>query len=160
MVGRTLARLLLFSCTLFAAESTMGQSDLSLQKSVDEAFPPAGVPVEFTVSIDNAGPEQADSVIVVDQLPSGLQIPDGMAAFTSQGVYEPATGTWDVGSVAPMQAATLVVPALADDGVTPACHINMARITGSSQPDPRGSKKTTSRLSRTGPHTSTACAGR
>ena len=53
-----------------------------------------------------AGAETATGVVVTDTLPSGVtaQLATGGA---SQGTFDPATGAWDVGTLAVGQTATL-----------------------------------------------------
>ena len=49
------------------------QSDLSLEKSVDEEFVNVGENTTFTLKVKNAGPSAATNVAVVDYLPKGLE---------------------------------------------------------------------------------------
>ncbi len=88
-----------------------------------------GDAVTFTVVVTNNGPDSASAIQVADQLPSGLTY----VSHTGAGTYTPATGAWNVGTLASGASATLTVTATIDtvDPVT-----NTASITGSDQFDP------------------------
>ncbi|MCO6489185.1 MAG: DUF11 domain-containing protein, partial [Phaeodactylibacter sp.] len=62
--------------------------DLSLNKLVDNTTPMIGSQVVFTIRVDNAGPDEAQDVVVFDQLPSGFTYYSDNAA----GDYDPNTG--------------------------------------------------------------------
>jgi uncharacterized repeat protein (TIGR01451 family) len=114
------AVLCLFPGLAFAAP------DLALGMSVDVPVPGPGQPVQFTVTLDNVGSDQATGVVVTDKLPAGLAIPAGMAAFTSTGVYDPVTGTWTVGDLNPGATELLVIPAIVSTATQPPCSVNVA----------------------------------
>jgi large repetitive protein len=82
--------------------------DLELEKDVDNATPNVGDSISFTLTLTNAGPEDAAGVFVTDLLPSGLAFD---SAVPSQGTYDEATGIWDVGTVAASQVVTLLIMA-------------------------------------------------
>jgi uncharacterized repeat protein (TIGR01451 family) len=100
--------------------------DIQVQKSVNNSFPTANEPVEFTVQISNIGDQATASVVIVDQLPAEMVIPAGTAAFPSIGTYDPATGEWAIGDLDPGTGATLVVPAVVTELQPPACIVNSA----------------------------------
>jgi uncharacterized repeat protein (TIGR01451 family) len=102
-------------------------ADIDVQKTVNNAFPAANEPVEFTVQVDNIGGSVAADVLIIDQLPPEMIIPAGTAAFASVGNYDPATGEWLVGEMAIGGSAVLTVPAVVTDTQTPACIVNTAR---------------------------------
>ncbi|RTE54881.1 DUF11 domain-containing protein [Arenibacter aquaticus] len=52
----------------------MGDSDLSLSKSVNNAKPNIGDVIKFTLEIGNQGPEEATNVTIEDLIPSGYTI--------------------------------------------------------------------------------------
>lgn len=101
--------------------------DLALSMSVDVPVPGPGQPVQFTVTLNNLGADPATAVIVTDQLSEELAIPAGMAAFTSVGTYDAATGAWTVGDLDPGATALLVIPAIVVAAVQPPCSVNVAR---------------------------------
>jgi uncharacterized repeat protein (TIGR01451 family) len=100
--------------------------DIEVQKSVDNAFPMANEPVEFTIDVINIGNQAAADVIIIDQLPAEMIIPGGTAAFTSVGSYDPATGEWSIGNLDAGVSAVLVVPAVVTELQPPACIVNSA----------------------------------
>ena len=108
----------------FAA--VMAEPDIDVRKSVNNAFPAADEPVEFTVQVSNIGDQVAADVVIRDQLPPEMEIPAGTAAFASMGEYDPATGSWVIGSIDAGADATLVVPAVVTDPQPPACIVNSA----------------------------------
>jgi len=100
--------------------------DIEVSKSVNNARPAPGEPVEFTVLASNVGDEPATGVSVIDALPAGLEIPVGTAAYTSTGTYEASTGTWDIGDLAVGGNAVLTVPAIVTDPDPAPCIVNRA----------------------------------
>ncbi len=80
-----------------------GQTDLVMNKLVDNGTPRVGSNVIFTLLVTNMGPATATGVEVTDLLPSGYQ-------FVSNSLgadYTPATGLWRIGTLA--NGATAVV---------------------------------------------------
>ncbi|MDH3747396.1 MAG: DUF11 domain-containing protein [Gammaproteobacteria bacterium] len=100
--------------------------DVNVQKSVNNLYPMANEPVEFTVEVSNVGIGTASDLIVVDQLPVEMSIPSGTAPFTSVGSYDPATGEWAIGDLDVGVEAVLVVPAVVTDLQAAACVVNSA----------------------------------
>ncbi len=72
-------------------------ADLAVTKSVNTATPALGSNVTFTIGLNNAGPDNAQGVLVSDLLPSGLTF---VSATPTVGTYASGTGIWTVGSVA------------------------------------------------------------
>lgn len=105
-------------------------ADLSLAKSVSDAAPGVGAAVTFTVTLANAGPNAATGVQVGDPLPAGLAL---LSQSTSQGNYNPATGIWNLGTVASGQLATLTLVTRVDAVGAVA---NTAQVVASDQFDP------------------------
>ena len=69
------------------------EADLSLDKTVDISSPDDfGDEVTFTITVSNAGPDDATGVEVTDLLPSGL---DYVSDTPSQGTYNPTGGSLD-----------------------------------------------------------------
>ena len=105
-------------------------ADLSLSKTVSNPNPSIGTNVTYTVTLSNAGPQQATGVVVQDQLPVGVSF---VSASTSQGTFTPGTGVWTVGSVASGGSAILqIVVTINSFGPLS----NNAQVTASNQPDP------------------------
>ncbi|MFC8734428.1 hypothetical protein ACFT5B_18390 [Luteimicrobium sp. NPDC057192] len=74
-------------------------ADIEVTKTVDDATPHVGDEVTFTVGVTNWGPDPAQDVTVDDVLPAGLAY---VSSNASTGSYDPATGVWDVGTLAPV----------------------------------------------------------
>lgn len=104
--------------------------DISVDKAVDNQAPSGPQQtVEFTVDVSNAGPAVAKDVVVVDRLPSTLKIPDGMAAYTSVGNYDPESGKWTIGDIeAGLAPEKLSIPVVVVADPMPACIINSASV--------------------------------
>jgi len=101
--------------------------DLVVTKTVDNPTPVGPQrAVEFTVSIVNKGPGPVKDVVVVDQLPPELSIPEGMAAYTSTGYYDQGSGRWEVGDLDNSLPQVMTIPALVVAESQPACIINSA----------------------------------
>jgi uncharacterized repeat protein (TIGR01451 family) len=85
---------------------TPQQADVMVTKSVNQSNPIFGTAVTYTVIVHNNGPATATGVVVNDPLPAGLQF---VSATVSMGSYNPATGTWDVGTLVNGAGASLSV---------------------------------------------------
>src|SRR5262249_14991459 len=81
--------------------------------------------VTFTIALTDLGPDDATNVRVNDLLPAGLTF---VSATPSQGTYDSATGGWDVGTVSPGLARTLLLSArvVAADARTHAAAVSHA----------------------------------
>src|SRR5690606_32356951 len=66
-------------------------ADLSLTKTVSDETPIVGDDITFTITVSNAGPEDATGVVIEDVLPDGLTF---VSANASDGTYDQATGLW------------------------------------------------------------------
>jgi uncharacterized repeat protein (TIGR01451 family) len=110
-----------------------GSADLGVTKAVDEASPREGDRITYAISVSNDGPDDATGVEVTDVLPAGLSF---VSAFTSQGVYDGATGSWNVGSLAPGDSAALRIRARVRSGTAGASITNRVNVSGSDQNDP------------------------
>ncbi|MBT8144954.1 MAG: DUF11 domain-containing protein [Gammaproteobacteria bacterium] len=99
-----------------------------MTKLVTPEQPAAGEPVEFEITVSNSGDEEAIGIEVIDQLPAGLEIPPGMAAFVSQGFYDPASGQWSVGDLVASASAVMTLPAQKDGTQSSPCLVNTASV--------------------------------
>ena len=79
---------------LLCTFSVYSQSDLSLEKMVDNQIVRIGETVTFTIEVTNNGPEANSGVQVRDRLPSGY---DFISARTTAGVYDQTNGLWNIG---------------------------------------------------------------
>ncbi len=105
-------------------------ADLSLTKTVDVQMPPVGSNVVFTITVSNAGPDQATNVSVTDLLPAGFSY---VSYIASQGTYVNGTGLWTVGTLNFPGSATLNITATANASGP---FVNTAQVTASDQFDP------------------------
>lgn len=84
------------------------EADLNLSLAVDDNSPGAGDPVVFTITVTNAGPHAATSVLVTDLLPDGYVYTSNTP---STGTYDPVTGEWTFASLALGASETLQISA-------------------------------------------------
>lgn len=109
---------------------TPQQADLSLVKTVNNPTPNVGEMATFTITVSNAGPNEATNVEVSDQLPVGISFDSAQA---SQGNYNAATGIWTIGSIGSNGQATLNIVGLIESS---GAKTNTAQVTASDQFDP------------------------
>lgn len=88
----------------------------------------AGQQLELTVTIQNVGSGAADPGVATIRFSPGLEFVDGLGAWTSQGTYDPARGIWEVGALAPIGEAVLVLPARVRADVEAPCVFSLAEI--------------------------------
>lgn len=81
-------------------------SDLAITKTVDKPEPYIGENIIYTITVYNAGPENAPNVIVEDLLPAGLIL---QVATPSEGIYNSTTGTWSIGVLNYLETATMTI---------------------------------------------------
>ena len=104
--------------------------DLELEKTVDDAAPPEGSQVTYTVLVRNAADlSTATGVEVTDVLPTGMTY---VSSTASQGSYDSGTGLWTVGALAGGSSATLSITATVD---TLGTKDNTAQVTRADQSD-------------------------
>jgi len=108
-------------------------ADLGVAKIVDDAAPPEGDTVTYTVTVTNAGPSTATVVQLSDSLPAGVTF---VAASAGQGTYDSATGDWFVGTLGVGSNATLTLQASVDAATSGTTITNTASVTYLSQYDP------------------------
>jgi len=104
-------------------------ADLSITKTVDNAKPQRGDLVMYTVTISNAGPENATNVMVGDQLPPGMSF---VMVMLTQGTYNSTTGMWSVGTLNNGATALMMLTASVD---TLGVKTNTARVVSVDQFD-------------------------
>ena len=91
-----------------AGSLTSRKSDLSLTKTVDNPAPGAQDTVAYTLTVSNAGPDDATGVVVEDILPEGMMY----AGYIGAGTYAPTTGAWTVPTIAAGDSAALTLYAI------------------------------------------------
>lgn len=70
-------------------------ADLRISKTVNSAFASIGDTVTYTITVNNDGPDAANSVVVSDQLPSGLTY----LSDNGGGDYNSGNGNWTIGII-------------------------------------------------------------
>jgi uncharacterized repeat protein (TIGR01451 family) len=118
-----------------SADIVVQSADLAVAKTVDDPTPAEGDPLIYTVTITNAGPNDATGVELTDLLPGGVTY---VSDAPSQGSYASGTGIWSVGAIAAADSATLELFATVDVGAAGATITNVASITAADQGDPAG----------------------
>ncbi|MCM5663567.1 PKD domain-containing protein [Galbibacter mesophilus] len=102
--------------------------DLSLTKTVNLLRPDTGDEVVFTIVISNAGPSTATGVQVMDMLPAGYTyVSDNVF-----GLYDAATGIWDVGELGDNESKTLEITATVNPSGS---YVNIAEVSAANETD-------------------------
>lgn len=109
---------------------TTASADLSIVKRVSNERPGGGTNVTYTVELYNSGPDAAENVVVLDQIPNGLTF---VSANATSGSYNNTTGLWTVPSIGEDVTQTLeIVVRVTSLGEK----INWAEVIASSEFDP------------------------
>lgn len=104
--------------TLFPQQPTV---NLQLSKEVDNYMPLMDEEVEFTLTVYNAGPQDATGVVIQDILPFGLSY------VSDSGGYNSSTGIWTIGTL--NNGATVTMTLIARVNPT-GNHYNQAVVSG------------------------------
>lgn len=80
--------------------------DMELNLSADQNAVQKGTRVLFTVAVENKGDTTATNVSTLFNVPMGMNF---ISATPQQGTYNPNTGTWTIGSLAPNTRILLMV---------------------------------------------------
>ena len=88
--------------------------DLVVTKVANNDHPNVNDSDYFTVTVKNNGPDTATGVVISDALPAGLtyvssDTAKGTVGFVVDGTSHNSTGTWNVGTLASGESATLTV---------------------------------------------------
>ena len=89
---------------------------LTVINTVNDATPANGQDITYTVVVTDAGPSNANGVVVSDPLPPGLSFVD--AAGPAGTTYNPTTGVWTVGTLAAGSSDTLTITAVVSGAST------------------------------------------
>lgn len=84
-------------------------TDISVTKIADNLSPLVGDQIVFTVTVNNAGPNDASGLVIEDALASGYSF---VSATTSSGIYDGITGGWALSNIANGASETLQITAL------------------------------------------------
>ncbi len=108
---------------------TIQRADISVVKVVDNAAANVGADATFTVTVSNAGPDDASSLVISDLLPSGFTL---VSSSVASGTYNSTTGIWTIGDLANGANTTLTVTGTV---LSLGDYNNVATVTGSDQVD-------------------------
>jgi uncharacterized repeat protein (TIGR01451 family)/fimbrial isopeptide formation D2 family protein len=81
-------------------------ADLSVAKTNGQTETTPGEAVSYTITVSNAGPETVDEVVLTETLPTSLE---DVEYETSEGTFDPTTGSWTGLTLAPGEQVLLVV---------------------------------------------------
>ena len=106
--------------------------DLSVVKTASPASVAPGEVISYTITAANAGPDDADSVIVTDALPI-TEVAYNSDATPDQGTVSEAAGTltWNVGSLASGASTQMTFTVTVDASFTGSQTCNTATVSGS-----------------------------
>ena len=107
-------------------------TDLGVSASVSDATPAEGDSLAWTSVVRNEGPVAASSIVVTQVLPPGVTY---LAHGQSRGAYSPATGAWQVGTLAPGDSAKLVIGTRVDVGRAGTHIVDWVDVTATDRPD-------------------------
>ncbi len=107
-----------------------GAADLSLTKTVDDATPALGDNVTFTLTLSNAGPDNATNVAVRDLLPDGLFF---LGSNATPGTFTPFTGVWLIPVLTAGSSISLEIEAAVNSSAE---ITNVAEVIAADQHDP------------------------
>lgn len=107
-------------------------SDLSLTKTVNNAIPKVGDGVIFTLTVSNAGPQEATNIIVRDLLPTSLTY-DATNSVIGVGSYNSGSGDWSIPSIPSGESRSIQIAATINSaGVI----VNTTEVISLDQEDP------------------------
>ncbi|WPR77748.1 choice-of-anchor L domain-containing protein [Algoriphagus sp. NG3] len=108
----------------------LNESDLVLDKVVDNESPAFGSTVTFTLTATNDGPNDVAEVTVNDLLPAGYTY---VSSASSIGNYDSGTGIWDIGNMDVGAVETLEIQVIVNETGN---YTNNASIEAGSAVDP------------------------
>jgi uncharacterized repeat protein (TIGR01451 family) len=110
-------------------------SDISVVKTSDKTTANVGDVITYTISVANAGPNDATQVRVTDVLPSNLTF---VSSTSTLGSYATSTGVWTIGDLLNNASTTLTLVANINSGTEGQTILNQATSTAA-QTDPNNS---------------------
>jgi uncharacterized repeat protein (TIGR01451 family) len=108
------------------------QTDLEVTKIVSDPTPDEGDTISYSITVQNNSLVTATNIELTDVLPVGVTF--GSIANPPQN-YDPTTGIWDIGTMAPGANETLIIAATVDTGTGGQTITNTASITNLDQTD-------------------------
>ncbi len=107
--------------------------DVGIGKSADSASPVENGLLVYTIAITNFGPDIATGVEITDALPTGSL--SYLSHSTGAGTYNGASGIWNVGTLDPLEVATLSITALVKTNTAGKGITNRASVSAVDQVD-------------------------
>ena len=89
--------------------TTTASADLNITKTVNIQNPLVESEVEFTITVSNAGPSDAQNVVVTDNFKTGYS--NIIADVNGVGIWDDITETWTIPVVAANETVTLILTA-------------------------------------------------
>ncbi|MDC6366114.1 MULTISPECIES: gliding motility-associated C-terminal domain-containing protein [Flavobacteriaceae] len=83
-------------------------TDISITKTADNMSPSVGDEIVFTVTVNNAGPNDASGLVIEDQLATGYRF---VSVTTTSGTYDAISGGWDLPNMASGTSETMEITA-------------------------------------------------
>ncbi|HLO46470.1 MAG TPA: SdrD B-like domain-containing protein [Leadbetterella sp.] len=108
-------------------------ANLSLNKQINNFNPLAGEVVTFTLTLQNAGPDSAHNVSVVDLIPNGYT---NITNISSGGTIVGNTLTWTLTDLSSGETQSLTYQATVLQPALGISHRNIAQVSGSDEFDP------------------------
>ena len=129
-------------CVITDTYASLPLADIEVGKTVDNANPNVGDPIQYTITATDLGPATSTGVVASDTLPSGVTYVSNTA---SQGSYDPASGLWNVGTLSASSSASLVINVTVNAGTAGTTITNTATIGESaSETDPNPANNSSS----------------
>jgi uncharacterized repeat protein (TIGR01451 family) len=113
-------------------------SDISVIKTSDKTTVNVSDTVTYTITVSNAGPNDATQVRVSDVLPSNITF---VSSTSTLGSYATSTGLWTIGDLLNNASTTLTIIATVNSGTEGQIILNQATST-SAQTDPNNGNNT------------------
>ena len=105
-------------------------TDISVLQTVDDLSPSAGDTIVFTITVNNAGPNDASGLVIEDLLATGYSF---ISATASSGAYDEVVGSWNLPNLNGGSSETLEITA----SVLPnGDYLNTAELIASDTYDP------------------------
>lgn len=95
--------------TLEKAAPPAKVADIAVTKTVSNNQPVVGNPIQYILTVNNKGPDQATGVVATENLSPNLQF---VSAIPSKGSYDQSTGIWTIGTLANGESVTLTINAI------------------------------------------------
>jgi len=123
-----------------AYEAPPPSADLSIAKAVSSSTAQPGYTLNYTLTVSNAGPNDANSVTVTDTLPTQLTFVSCSADAGGVCTFSGGTVTVSYGSLARSASSTITISSTVNSGVTDGLSVgNSASVSASSPTDPNTS---------------------